>query len=307
MKFGLFDHVEARRTSAGDPVRRAAHLRAGRRRCRHLLPACGRASRHAAQYGAGAGSLSRRGGARDQAHAPRSAGLSPPALFAAAPDRGDLHSRPSQPRANGGGRRPGRVSVRAQVPQDRARRFARHLHRCVQLRQRRPDHRHAQLCRQALSIRERPDRVAAVTAAAPRILVRFLQYHRLDLGGRARHAFREPRAYPLRQDQHRRLQAGAGETRRPGAAQSRVPRRHRDRRAAPHLRRRYRRGGEALRQAGDGTASRAAQLVAQHAWSDRSDFAAQCAARRHVRGLRRRRIGDFRQRRSGYGRRSSSR
>ena len=63
---------------------------------------------------------------------------------------------------------------------------SRHLHRCVQLRQRRLDHRHAQLFGQTLSIRKRPDRIAAVAAAASRVLVRLLQHHRLDVGRRAR-------------------------------------------------------------------------------------------------------------------------
>src|SRR5262249_38340961 len=44
----------ARQASARDPVRRAPHVRQGRRRGRHLLLARGRASRHAAQHGTGA-------------------------------------------------------------------------------------------------------------------------------------------------------------------------------------------------------------------------------------------------------------
>jgi hypothetical protein len=168
MKFGLFDHVEDGERPLATLFDETARVRAGRRRRRHLLPARGRASRHSAQHGAGAGNLSRRGGARDQAHAARSPGLPAAALFPAAPDRGDLHSRPSQLRAHGSWRRPGRIAVRAQIPQDRARRFARDLHRRVQLRQRRLDHGHAQLFGQALSIRKRPDRIAAVAAAASR-------------------------------------------------------------------------------------------------------------------------------------------
>jgi hypothetical protein len=44
---------------------------------------------------------------------------------------------------------------------------------------------------------------------------------------------------------YRRLQGGIGEARWRGAAQDRVPRRRRHRRAAPHLRGRYRGGGDA--------------------------------------------------------------
>ncbi len=92
-----------------------------------------------------------------------------------------------------------------------------------------------------------------------------------------------------------------------GAAQGRVPGRHRDRRAAPHLRGRYRRGGQALRQAGDGAAPCAAELAARPARRDRPDLAAQRAARRDVRGLRGRRLGDRRHARSACARRSSGR
>src|SRR6266566_646846 len=96
---------------------------------------------------------------------------------------------------------------------------------------------------------------------------------------------------PFRQDQHRRLQASARKARRAGSAQGRVSRRHGDRRAAPYFRRRYRRGGQALRQAGDGASSGASELAAGQARCDRPDLAAQCAARRDVRGLRGRRVG----------------
>src|SRR6516162_4904173 len=44
-----FRSRRARKACARDPVRRAPRLRQGRRGGRHLLPACGRASRHAAQ------------------------------------------------------------------------------------------------------------------------------------------------------------------------------------------------------------------------------------------------------------------
>ena len=61
-----------------------------------------------------------------------------------------------------------------------------------------------------------------------------------------------------------------------------------DRRAAAHFRRRYRRGGAPLRQAGDGTAPRQPQLAAHQARRDRPDVAAQRAARRDLRGMGRR-------------------
>src|SRR5258708_2624184 len=77
-------------SAARDPVRRAAEIRGRSRSGRHLLPARGGASRDAAQYGAGAGRLSRRSHARDLAHAARAAGLSASALLAASPDRRNL-------------------------------------------------------------------------------------------------------------------------------------------------------------------------------------------------------------------------
>src|SRR6478672_5939065 len=87
-----------------------------------------------------------------------------------------------------------------------------------------------------------------------------------------------------------------------GAAQSRVSRRHRDRRAASHLRCRYRRGSEALRQARDGAASCAVELAACQARGNRPDLAAQCAARRDIRRERGRWIGDCRHAAAGAGR-----
>ena len=264
MKIGLFDHVEHGGSPNGDAVRRAAHLRPGRRRSRLLLPACGRASRHAAQHGAGAGRLSRRGGARDQADAARAAGLSAAALFAAAADRGNLHARSPEPRPARGRRRPRRLAVRAEISQGRARGLARDLHRRLQVRQRRPDHRRAHLFGSALQIRERADRAATAAEAASGVLVRLVQHHRLDLGGRARHAFRQPRPDAVRQDQHRRLPGGARQARR--RRRSRRP----NSRAAPSI-------GvqrhifvddtdeEAKRfgQAGDGIAPGAAQLASR--------------------------------------------
>ena len=56
-----------------------------------------------------------------------------------------------------------------------------------------------------------------------------------------------------------------------------------------------------LRQAGDGASPRAVELAARQAWRDRPDLAAQRAARRHVRGLRGRRIGDCRNAAAGAG------
>ena len=59
-------------------------------------------------------------------------------------------------------------------------------------------------------------------------------------------------------DQHRHLQGGVRQARRQGgAAEARVLRRHRARRAAPHLRRRDRREGEGLGEARHGEPSRA--------------------------------------------------
>ncbi len=79
-----------------------------------------------------------------------------------------------------------------------------------------------------------------------------------------------------------------------GAAEGGISRRHRDRRAAPHLRRRHRRGGEALRQAGDGSPSHQPQLAPHQTRRDGIDLAPQRAARRDLRGLHRRRLGDRR-------------
>src|SRR5580704_8841843 len=110
----------ALRSAARDAVRRTAQVCRRRRGGRHLLPARGGASWHAAQHGAGAGRLSGGGGARDLAHAARAARLSAAALFAAAPDRGNLHARSPQPRpARGRGGARG-LAVRAQLPQGRA-------------------------------------------------------------------------------------------------------------------------------------------------------------------------------------------
>ena len=53
-------------------------------------------------------------------------------------------------------------------------------------------------------------------------------------------AFRDARAYPLRQSEHRRLPRSAGETRRTGAADAGVCRRRGDRAVALHFRRRER-------------------------------------------------------------------
>ena len=58
----------------------------------------------------------------------------------------------------------------------------------------------------AFQLRERADRAAAAAAAASGVLVRLLEHDRLDLGGRARPAFRHARADADRQGQHRRLQ-----------------------------------------------------------------------------------------------------
>ena len=71
------------------------------------------------------------------------------------------------------------------------------------------DHREPELFRHALQLREGPDRVAAAAAAAPRLLVRLLQYDRLDLGGRAWAAFRHARSGADRQGQYRGVQGGA--------------------------------------------------------------------------------------------------
>src|SRR5215471_12666604 len=127
-------------------------------------------------------------------------------------------------------------------------------------------------------IRKRADRRAAAAAAASGLLVRLLQYHRRHLGGRTRHALREPRTHAVRQDQHRRLQASARKARRAGSAQGRVSRRHGDRRAAPYLRRRYRRGGQALRQAGDGASSGASELAAGQARREARPRGSMCRA-----------------------------
>src|SRR6476620_9443458 len=122
------------------------------------------------------------------------------ALFAAAHDRGNLHG-PSQPRPARGRRRPRRLALRAWIPQGRARRLARHLRRCVQLHQRRPDDRHAHLPGQALRLRERADSVAAIAAAASAVLVCVVERDRRHLGWRAGPAFRDAWAYPFRQSQ----------------------------------------------------------------------------------------------------------
>ena len=127
----------------------------------------GGASCHAAQHGAGARRLSRRGGARHQAHAARPAGLSASALFAAAADRGNLHPRSSEPRTDGSGRRAAACRRTSSSITRSSTRVPRDLHRCVQLHQRGPDHRRAQLCRQALQLRERADRLAPLQQPHP--------------------------------------------------------------------------------------------------------------------------------------------
>src|SRR5215831_13738963 len=102
-----------------------------------------------------------------------------------------------------------------------------------------------------------------------------------------------PATDAVRQDQYRRVQVGARQARRAGAAEGGVSRRHGDRRAAPHLRRGDRRGGKALRQTGDGAAPRAFELAARQARRERPGRADQRAARRNIRGLRGRRVGDL--------------
>ena len=75
---------------------------------------------------------------------------------------------------------------------------------------------------------------------------------------------------PFGQGQHRHLQAGVRQARRQaGAAEAGVFRRHRHRRAAPHLCRRDRREGARLGAARDGQASRAHQLDPDAARRDR--------------------------------------
>ena len=101
-----------------------------------------------------------------------------------------------------------------------------------------------------------PIALSAAAAAAPAVLVRVLERNRLDLGRRTRPAFRHFGADGDRQNQHRRLQEGAGQTRRTGAAQGGVSRWRGDRRATAYFRRRYGRGSASLRQAGHGGASR---------------------------------------------------
>jgi alkanesulfonate monooxygenase SsuD/methylene tetrahydromethanopterin reductase-like flavin-dependent oxidoreductase (luciferase family) len=74
---------------------------------------------------------------------------------------------------------------------------------------------------------------------------------------------------------------------RAGCAQGGIFRWRGDRRAAARFRCRHRRGGASLRQAGDGPSSRALELAARQAWRDRAHVAAERAARRQLRGLRR--------------------
>ncbi len=121
MKVGIFDHIE-------DGERPLAQLFDERLQFIEAAEAAGiyslqLAEHHsdAAQYGAGAGRVSRRGRARDEEDADRHAGLSPAALFAAAADRGNLHARSFEPRPARCRRRPRRVAVRAEIPQGRAR------------------------------------------------------------------------------------------------------------------------------------------------------------------------------------------
>ena len=61
------------------------------------------------------------------------------------------------------------------------------------MHQRRSGHRHAELQGQVFHLRECADRAAAVAAAASAVLVRLIERHRLDLGRRARPAFRHAR------------------------------------------------------------------------------------------------------------------
>ena len=108
-----------------------------------------------------------------------------------------------------------------------------------------PDHRHAQLYAARTSpIRERADCAAAAAAAASGVLVRLVQHDRLDLGGRAAACISSRsgrcRLAKTNIDAFKAAFAKRGGA---GAAQGRVPGRRRDRRAAPYLRRRHRRGG----------------------------------------------------------------
>ena len=95
------------------------------------------------------------------------------------------------------------------------------------------------------------------------------------------------------QGQYRHVQGGVRRARQQaGAAQGRVSRRHRDRRAAPHLCRRNRRQGEGLGQARNGQSPEQHQLVAEQARCYRHRDPHEERARHDLRGMRRRRHRD---------------
>ena len=114
-------------------------------------------------------------------------------------------------------------------------------------------------------------------------------------------------ANAVRQGEHRHLQGGVRQARRQGgAAEARVLRRHRARRAAPHLRRRDRREGRGLGQARDGEPSRQHQLDQEQARRHHDGGADEERARRELRGMRRGGHSDRRLAEDRAGRRSRS-
>ena len=246
----------------------------------------------------------------DAAHAPRAAGLSAAALFAAAPDRRDLHARPAEPRALRGRRRSRRVArsssnITRSITTSRA--TSSSTRSTASAPALTPRELHA--TRALFQLQGRADAAAAVAATASGVLVRLVQRDRRDLGRRARHAFRQPRADRVRQ-----------------AATSTPSRRRSPSAAAPPSPKAEFRGGAAIgvlrnivvadtrcrgaadRRAGLGASPRHAQLAAQQArLVATTRRAPQRAARRDARGKSRRRDADRRHARHRASRRSSAR
>ena len=182
----------------------------------------------------------------------RHAGLPADAHLAAQDDRGDLHARSPEQRPARGRRRPRRVAVRAQLPQDRVRRFRATSSstpiKCIL----------AGLTAgetfsyegKHFTYKDVPIALRPLQQPHPAFWYGSSNTTGSTWAGEQGLHFATQRPDQARRGEPRHLQGCASQARRPGPAEGRVPRRDGDRRAAPDRRRRHRRGGAPHRQAG---------------------------------------------------------
>ena len=249
MKVGIFDHVERADRPMATTLDERLDVRRRRRRSRHLLPACRRAPRDAAQSRAGAGRLSRRGRARDQAHAARARSsiclpLYSPLRLAEEICILDHLSNGRLEVGVGRGVSPFELGYH-KVAHDRSRDIFIDAFDCLNAAL---TQRHVQLCRQALHLCRRADGAAAAAAADAAVLVRLLEHDRRRPGRASMACISSPTARPpMPRSTSTPIARRSPSAAAPAHAEAGVPRRRGDRRAAPHRRRGNRRRGAAHR------------------------------------------------------------